>query len=95
MIGIVRAPKVLHMWHCTFLNQLNKTKTYVGLAHENGFSPAYLFSSLAEASNKHSKVVHLLDKNVINMIWFLLPIFDWSIIMIGTFGFLSVVPTYL
>jgi len=38
------------------------------LAHENGFSPAYLFSLLDEAGKKHSKVVHLLNKSVMNMI---------------------------
>jgi hypothetical protein len=50
----------------------DKTKsTYANLAQENGFSPVYLLSS---------KSLHLLEKSVINMIWLLLPIFDWSIV---------------
>jgi hypothetical protein len=47
------------------------------LAWDNGFSPA----QFAEAGKKHCKVVHLLEKRVINM-KLLLPVFDWPIIMI-------------
>jgi hypothetical protein len=61
----------------------------------NWFFPC-IFAQLAEAGKKHSKVVHLLEKSVINMIWLLLPAFDWPIIMIGPRGsLLLVVPTYL
>jgi hypothetical protein len=54
-----------------------------------------MFSQVAEAGKRHRKVVHLLEKSVINMIWLLLPGFDWPIIMIGPSGLLLVVPTYL
>jgi hypothetical protein len=39
--------------------------------------------------------VHLLEKSVINMIWLLIPGFDWPNIMIGPGGLLLVVPTHL
>jgi hypothetical protein len=54
-----------------------------------------IFAQFAEAGKKRSKAVHLLEKSVINMIWLLLPVFDWSIIMISPRGVLLVVPTYL
>jgi hypothetical protein len=41
------------------------------------------------------QAVHLLEKSVINMIWLLVPGFDWPVIMIGPSGLLLVVPTYL
>jgi hypothetical protein len=42
-----------------------------------------------ETGKRHSKVVHLLHKNVINMICLLVPVFDWpNIIMIGLGGLL-------
>jgi hypothetical protein len=49
----------------------------------------------AEAGKRRSKVVHLLEKSVINMIRQLLPVFDWPNIVIGPGGFLLVVPIYL
>ncbi len=64
---------------CTLKSGQGKS-TYAGLAHEHGFS----FS-----------LVHMLEESVINMIWMMLPDFDWSIIMIGPSGLLLVVPTYL
>jgi hypothetical protein len=39
---------------------------YAGLDPKNGFAPAYVLTS-AEASERHSKAVHLLQKSVINM----------------------------
>jgi hypothetical protein len=54
-----------------------------------------MFSQVAEAGKRHRKAVHLLEKSVINMIWLLLPGFDWPIIMIGPSGLLLVVSTYL
>ncbi len=50
-----------------------------------------MFSQVAEAGKRHRKAVHLLEKSVINMIWLLLPGFDWPIIMIGLCGLLLVV----
>jgi hypothetical protein len=47
------------------------------LAQENGFFSCIL-AQFAEAGKNHSKVVHLLEKSVINMISLLLPVFDWS-----------------
>jgi hypothetical protein len=32
-------------------------------------------------------VEHLPEKSVVNMIWVLLPVFDWPIIVIGPGGF--------
>ncbi len=37
------------------------------MAQENGFSPTYLLS-FVEVGKKRNKVVHLLGKNVVNMI---------------------------
>ncbi len=37
----------------------------------------------------------LLEKSVLNMIWPMLPIFDWPIIMIGPGGLLLVVRSYM
>jgi len=42
-----------------------------------------------------AKVVHLLEKSVINMMWLLVPVFDWWLIMIGPGGLLLVVPICL
>jgi hypothetical protein len=44
---------------------MKKSQYYASLAQENDFSP---FPQFAEAGNKHSKTVHLLEKSVINMI---------------------------
>jgi hypothetical protein len=49
----------------------------------------------AEAGKKRSKVVHLLEKSVINMIWLLVLVFDWPIIIVGPGGLLLVIPTYM
>jgi hypothetical protein len=49
----------------------------------------------AEARKKRSKVVHLLETSVKNMIGLLVPVFDWPIVIIGPGGLLLVVPTYL
>jgi hypothetical protein len=40
-----------------------------------------VFAQFAEAGKRHSKAVHLLEKSVINVVWLLLPVFDWPIIM--------------
>jgi hypothetical protein len=67
-----------------------ENSTYAGLPQENGFSPTY-FAQVAEAGKKRSKtIIQLLEKSVINMISLLLPVFDWSIIMIGPGGLLLV-----
>jgi hypothetical protein len=44
---------------------MKKSQHMPSLAQENDFSP---LSQFAEAGNKHSKTVHLLQKSVINMI---------------------------
>jgi hypothetical protein len=49
-------------WPCTLKSDEEKW-TYAGLAHEHGFSISR---------------VHLLEESVINMIWTMLPDFDWS-----------------
>jgi hypothetical protein len=54
-----------------------------------------IFGQIAEAGNKHSTTVHLLQKSVLNMIWLLVPVLDWPIIMIAPGGLLLVVPTYM
>jgi hypothetical protein len=60
-------------------------------------SAAHLLSSLLRLVKKRITVVHLLEKSVIkyDLSECLLPVFDWSIIMIGPGGLLLVVPTYL
>jgi hypothetical protein len=50
-----------------------------------------IFAQFAEACKRHSKVEHLPEKSVVNMIWLLLPVFDWTIIVIGPGGLLLVV----
>ncbi len=50
-----------------------------------------IFAQFAEACKRHSKVEHLPEKSVVNMIWLLLPVFDWPIIVIGPGGLLLVV----
>jgi hypothetical protein len=42
-----------------------------------------------------AKVVHLVEKSVINMMWLLVPVFDWWLMMIGPGGLLLVVPICL
>jgi hypothetical protein len=51
-----------------------------------------IFAQFPEAGTTRSKGVHLLEKSVINMMWKLVPVFDWAIIMIGPGGLLLVVP---
>jgi len=60
------SPSVLSMWPCTLKIGLWRKSKYVGLAQENGFSPA------RSSSCWGSETVHLLEKSVINMIWLLL-----------------------
>jgi hypothetical protein len=48
----------------------------------------------AEAGERRTKPMHLLEKSVINMIWLLLLVFDWPNIMISPCGLLLVLPTY-
>jgi hypothetical protein len=45
-----------------------RKSSYAGLAQENGFSPACIFAQFAQADKNSSETVHLLEKNVINMI---------------------------
>ncbi len=69
--------------------------------YTQNYFPMYSFCScvygrFAEAGKRRITAVHLLEKSAINMIWLLLiPVSDWSIIMIGPGGLLLVVPTYL
>jgi hypothetical protein len=46
------------------------------------------FPLFVETGKRHSTVVHLLHKRVINMICLLVPVFDWPNIMIGLGGLL-------
>jgi hypothetical protein len=52
-------------------------KKHASLAHQNGFLPS-IFAEFAKSGERY-----LPPKSVINMIWLLVPVFDWSIIMIG------------
>ncbi len=85
--------KVLDMWPCTLQSGEEKSK-YACLAQENKFC-SYFFAQFAEAGERHSKVVHLPKKSVINMICLLHLVVYWPNIMIGPGGLLLVVATYL
>jgi hypothetical protein len=90
----VRAsPKVLNMWPCTLGSDEEKSR-YADLGQENGFSPANLLSLLRLVKTA-AKVVHLLERSIINMIWLLHHVFDWLMIMISWGGLLLVFPAYL
>jgi len=58
---------LLGTWRETKVTKFQEKSTCAGLAQENGFSPAN-YGQFAEAGNKRSKTVHLLQKSVINMI---------------------------
>ncbi len=56
---------------------LHITIRHAGLAQEIGFSPT-LFPQFAEAGEKAQQSSEpAREKSVINMIWLLLPVFDW------------------
>jgi hypothetical protein len=60
---------------------------HAGLAQRNGFSPAFLHSLLRLVKGSCAPA----RAGVTNMIWLLLPVFDWPTIMIGPCGLLLVV----
>jgi hypothetical protein len=76
------------MWLCTLKSDEEKSK-YAGLGQENNFGPAYVLRLLVQQSCAHAR------EECNNMIWLLIPDFDWKNIMIGPGGLISVVPTYL
>jgi hypothetical protein len=49
-------------------------------------------TGLGVAGERHNRAVHLQKKSVINVIWLLLSVSDWSIIIIGPGGLLLLVP---
>jgi hypothetical protein len=80
-ISLRASPAVLRMWPCTLKLAEEKAKPVI-LAQENGFSPAYLHSLLRIVKG----TVHLPEKNVINIIWLLLPVSNCQIITIAPGG---------
>jgi hypothetical protein len=64
---------MLNMSPCTLKLDEQKSK-YVGLAKENGFGPTFLYRLLRLL--KDIKVVHLLEKIVMNLIWLPPFVFD-------------------
>jgi hypothetical protein len=64
---------MLNMSPCTI--KLDEQKSiYVGLSEENGFGPTFLDRLLRLV--KDIKVVHLLEKLVMKLIWLPLFVFD-------------------
>ncbi len=80
---------MLIMWPCTLKLDEEKSK-HVDFALQNGFGQHFC----TEADISHNKVVVLLEKVLIDMIWLVLPISDWPIIMIGPGTLLLVVSQF-
>jgi hypothetical protein len=94
--GVLLQQTPLSFWPCKLELDEEKPK-HVGLAQQNGFVPAFLYSLLsfvqfAGARTRHSKAYYLPENSAITIIWvLLLLVFDWSIIMIGPSSFLLVI----
>ncbi len=63
------------MWPCTLKLDEEKWK-HVGLARQKGFWPS-ICAQVAEAGTRQSKLVHLPERTVINVVWLLLPVSIW------------------
>ncbi len=62
------------------------------LAQQNGFGSSTIASGFVVAGERHTNIVHMREKSVINMIWLLFIAADWPIMLIGPGGLLLVIP---
>jgi hypothetical protein len=84
---------MLSMWSRKLKFGEEKSK-HAGLAQQNGFGAAFLHNLLRFVKGT-AKPNMCPAKSVINWIWLLLLVFDWSIIMIGPCSLLLVIVSHL
>ncbi len=87
-LAITTAPAVLSMWSCKLKLDDEKSK-HAYLAQQNGFGPAFQHNLLRVVTCTAKQ--NIWQRRVMNMIWPLIPVFAWSLIMIGPSGLLVVI----